>query len=321
MSPQNIVEAVQKLYPNLKTHRITAPHQPDGVYTVMMVSPQDKSTDVYVNSYTGKILGSRPWEQTVIGFLITLHVYLFANDIGGQVVGICGIILLLMGITGIILWYRRGHIAQSLTIRWNAPWHLLNYDLHKVGGILSVVVLSLIAFTGSVMVFWTPAENAVYWLTNTKKPVEVTSKVVSGVSPMGIDAILTKAQAALPEAKIYKFFPAKKPEDTFNVWMHFPQENEFNKDPYLYFDQYTGDILRLDNPKQGSLANRIMKAQYTLHVGHYGGIVTKIVYTLIGLSPLGLFVTGVILWRNRQWVEARRKASRELVKKTSSTVG
>ena len=219
--------------------------------------------------------------------MIQLHVNLFAGNIGGQIVGICGVILLGMGITGMMLWYRKGRISKGLQIRTSAPLHILNYDLHKFGGILSVVILSLVAFTGSAMVYFTPFENAVYWLTNTQKPVEVASKVVPGASAMKIDEILRKAQAALPDAKIYKFYPAKKPTDAFGVWMQFPQEHEFNKDPWLNFDQYTGELLQLDNPRQRSLATRIMSAQYTLHVGHYGGIVTKIIYTLIGLSPLG----------------------------------
>ena len=31
--------------------------------------------------------------------------------------------------------------------------------------------------------------------------------------------------------------------------------------------------------------DRILKAQYTLHVGQNGGIITKLIYSLVGIAP------------------------------------
>ncbi|NJP11072.1 MAG: PepSY domain-containing protein [Leptolyngbyaceae cyanobacterium RU_5_1] len=73
ISPQQVVEIAQAAQPNLKLHRITLPRSPNQSYTVMMASPQDDYTDVYVNPYDGTVLGSRPWKQTVVGWLMFLH--------------------------------------------------------------------------------------------------------------------------------------------------------------------------------------------------------------------------------------------------------
>lgn len=306
-SHQELVDSAKTTYPQLKPHRITVPSSPDIAYTVMMVDSKDDYTDVYLNPFNGKVLGSRPWKQTIGGFLIELHVHLLAGDLGMQVVGICGGLLLLMGITGLALWNGWRNLKYGFKIRWKAPWQLIHYDIHKAIGVVSVALLSLIAATGMAMVFWTPFENAVYYLTQTPRPVEVASQVAAGKAPMGINEMLQKAEAAVPGAQLFKFFPAKKPEATFNVWMHLPQEHEFNKDPSLYLDQYTGTVLRLDHPKQASLAVRIMKAQYILHVGNYGGLLTRILYCLIGLTPLGLMITGFALWQRRRWLSAHRR--------------
>jgi len=306
-SHQELVESAKKLYPALKVHRITVPSSPDVAYTVMMADAKDDYTDVYLNPFNGEVLGSRPWKQTIGGFLIELHVHLLAGDFGMQIVGICGGLLLLMGITGLALWNGWRNLKYGLTIRWQAPRQLVHYDVHKAIGVLSVAFLALIAATGMAMVFWTPFENAVYHLTQNPRPVEVASQVAVGKAPMAINEILQKAEAALPGAKLFKFFPAKKPEATFNVWMHFPQEHEFNKEPYLHLDQYTGAVLRVDNPKQASLATRIMTAQYILHVGNYGGWFTRILYCLVGFAPLALVVTGFALWQRRRWLAAHRR--------------
>ena len=194
-----------------------------------------------------------------------------------------------------------------MTIRWKAPWQLIHYDLHKAIGVLSVALLSLIAATGMAMIFWTPFENAVYSLMQASKPTEVTSQVVAGKTPMGINEVLQKAEAAVPGAKLYKFFPPKRPEATFNVWMELPEEHEFNKNPYLYLDQYTGKVLRITNSNNDSLADRMLSAPYILHVGNYGGWFTRILYCLSGFTPLGLMITGFALWQRRRWLSAHRR--------------
>ena len=300
VSPQLVVDVAQKVYPDLLPHRITVPQTSEQVYTVMMASPQDEYTDIYVNPYNAEVLGSRPWKQTLGGFLIESHVHLFAGDLGMQVVGICGLLLLLISMTGLILWAGWRRFATGFKIRWKSPWQLVNYDLHKVGGILSVVLLSLVAFTGAAMIFWTQFEGAVYWLTRTPIPVEPTSKA-STLPPMGIDEILQKADTALPSAKTFKFFPAKKPEDPFKVWKTLPQKNDLSNDGMVYLDQYTGEVLRLDNDLKAPLATRIMNALHSLHIGSYGGVGVQIIYVFIGIAPTVLFITGFIIWWSKTY--------------------
>lgn len=307
ISPEQVVGIAQVTQPELKPHRITMPRSPDQAYTVMMISAKDEYTDVYVNPYGGEVLGSRPWKQTVVGWLIDLHVHLFAGDWGMNLVGICGGIFLLMGATGLLLWNGWKRLRYGFTIRWQAPWQLVSYDIHKAIGVVSVALLSLIAVTGMAMVFWTPFETAVYAITQAPKPPEFTSKIPTSAKPMGINDVLQKAESAMPGANVWKFYPAKTPDATFNVWMQIPQEHEFNKNPYLRLDQYTGEVLHISGWKNDSLGDRILSAPYILHVGNYGGWLTRILYFLIGLAPVALLVTGFVLWNRRRWLSAHRK--------------
>ncbi|MEG4508370.1 PepSY-associated TM helix domain-containing protein [Microcoleus sp. F6_B4] len=254
------------------------------------------------------MVGSQPMKQSLQGLLLEWHVHLFAGDLGKQIVGVCGLLLLLLGMTGLLLVPKFRKLKNHLTIRWRSPWQLISYDLHKLGGILSVVFLSLIAFTGAVMIFWTPFEAAVNWLTRTPATPEFVSKVVPGIRSMKLDDILVKAETALPGAKIFKFYPAKEPEATFGVWMQFPLENAFNKDPFLSLDQYTGKVLHVDNQKQGSIATRILRSQYILHIGSYGGLATRSRNRAIGLAPIGLFVTGFPIWWSKTYGAKSKKS-------------
>lgn len=46
---ETVLNTVREARPDLKTHRVIVPQKPDGVYTVMMESPSEEYTNVYVN--------------------------------------------------------------------------------------------------------------------------------------------------------------------------------------------------------------------------------------------------------------------------------
>lgn len=298
---QQLIATAQQVHPKLKPHRITMPESLDRPYTVMMADADDRYTDVWLDPYTGKVLGTKPWQQTLGGWLIDLHVHLFTGDLGEQIVGIAGVALLLLGITGLFLWTGWRKLKLGFKIRWQARWQILNYDLHNVGGIISVVLLSLVAFTGAAMVYYTPVEAGLRWLLPSAPAPEVSSQVVAGKIPLTADEIVHIAQARFPTGQLFKFYPAKTPTASFRVWLHLRGESDFTKDVNLDFDCYTGALLKVEDARTAKIVDRILAAQYTLHVGHYGGIVTQILYALVGIAPLGLFITGAIIWWSRTY--------------------
>ena len=308
---QKLIAVAQQAAPDLKPHRITMPESIDRPYTVMMADPDDNYTDVLLDPYTGKVLDTKPWQQTLGGWLIDLHVHLFAGDLGGQIVGIAGVALLLLGATGLFLWTGWRKLKLGFKIRWQARWQILNYDLHNVGGIISVLLLSIVAFTGAAMVYHTSVEAGLRWLLPSVPAPEVASQVVAGKISLTADEIVQIAQTQFPTGQLFKFYPAKTPTATFRVWLHLRGESDFTKDVNLDFDRYTGALLKVDDARKSQIVDRILAAQYTLHVGHYGGIVTKIMYGSIGIAPLGLFITGAIIWWSRTYAAKPRRQLRQ----------
>ncbi len=307
---ETVLDTVREARPDLKVHRVIVPRELDGVYTVMMEAASEEYTNVYVNPYSGTILGSRPFEQTLAGFLIELHVNLFAGSYGAKVVGISGLLMLLLCLTGIILWPGWKRIAPGFKVRWKAPSRLVNYDVHKVVGILSLIFLAILAFTGSAMTFYETLDPAVNWITRAPSPPDPpTSQLVAGATPMTIDEVLRNADAALPGAETTKIFPAKTPEAAVNVWKKLPQDAHPYGGSYVYLDQYTGVVLRAENTFKAPLNTWIWNQIYLFHVGTFGGLVTRVLYMIAGLTPIALSVTGYVLWRHRQWDQARRRES------------
>ncbi|MHC5819834.1 MAG: PepSY domain-containing protein, partial [Nostoc sp.] len=57
--------------------------------------------------------------------------------------------------------------------------------------------------------------------------------------------------------------------------------------------------LRVDNALKMLLGDRVLNSFAPLHYGTFGGLPTRILYVFVGLAPLILFITGLVMWRDR----------------------
>ncbi len=87
--------------------------------------------------YTGQDLGeSRPYSIQFMAWLVDLHVNLLSGNVGRLVNGVCAIFVLLLSVTGAVLWWPgiRGW-RRGLMIRPTSNWKLFNWQLHNVIGL------------------------------------------------------------------------------------------------------------------------------------------------------------------------------------------
>ncbi|OWY64722.1 peptidase [cyanobacterium TDX16] len=298
---ESVVKTVKAAYrdrPELKLASInTLPHNP--TYRVRLRTEADKITDIYVNSYTGKILGDRNWDNTLIGIIFQLHYALLAGDIGIKILGIVAFLLFILTITGIFLWSGWRKLISGFKIKWQAHPKRVNYDVHKVAGIITAIFLGFTAFTGFCWNFYEYAEPAIYALTLSSYKPEPVSQPIPGKSPIGITEILKIADVALPNAETTFINLPRKPEDAFTIHKKRPQESNEYGDSSVYLDQYTGKILKLIDGQNLPLAEKVLGSFTPLHYGTFWGLPSRILYVFVGLAPLILFVTGFVMWRYR----------------------
>ncbi|MBF2057547.1 MAG: PepSY domain-containing protein [Cyanobacterium sp. T60_A2020_053] len=88
---------------------------------------------------------------------IKFHTELLAGIIGKTVLGFVGISLFLLTITGLLLWNGWQKLALGFKIRFGSKWRLLNYDIHKVIGILSFIFVANFAITGAILALDKPS--------------------------------------------------------------------------------------------------------------------------------------------------------------------
>jgi uncharacterized iron-regulated membrane protein len=298
---EQIVETVKTVYANHPDWKINqvqmAPHFP--YYTVRLKRPDKTQWEVFVNPYTGKVMGDRQRETSFFARVYALHYALLAGDIGTIIVGIAALLLFILSITGIALWPGWRKLISGFKIKWNAHPKRFNFDVHKVSGIITAAFLAVIAFTGFCWNFYDQSSAAIYAVTLTPKPPEVTSTVVKGQASLSLSEALRQSDLALPEAITTFITLPIEPDAVFEFYKKVPGDSE-DYNSSVEVDRYSGKVLAVQDSRVAKLGDRILNSFTPLHYGTFGGLPTRILYLFVGLAPTVLLVTGFVMWRYRR---------------------
>ncbi|MEH2198507.1 PepSY-associated TM helix domain-containing protein [Nostoc sp.] len=293
------VEAAYKDRPEFQAIVIRTPLAANAPHQVLLRSPKGEITEVNVNPYTGAIMGSRIRDRTFRTLLTKLHEELLVGEIGGLILGIVGLLSLLLSITGILLWPGWKKLIPGFKIKLKAHPKRVNFDIHKVIGIIAAIFLGLTGFTGFCWNFESFTQPIIYALTLTPNPPDPVSQPLPSRTPLQLGQILKKADAALPDGLTTFIILPTTPEATFNIAKKLPHEAESFGRSRLWLDRYTGDLVQIKNTFELSLGDQIFDSFTPLHFGTFGGLPTRILYVFVGLTPLILFITSLVMYRYR----------------------
>jgi uncharacterized iron-regulated membrane protein len=282
------LESTKKMIPGSRLESIEMPQAPEETYHLSFKSTQDVTREVFVHPYTGEVLGRRRKDQTIVGFLYAVHHDLFAGKLGLYLVGFSGLIMMLQSVTGLVLWTGWRKLKSGLKLRWDAPLRLINFDLHNVGGFVFNSLLLVVGFTGTVIVGAHILLEAptVANLPNTFQPT------------IAVSQLLKQADAAMPDGKTMSLsFPD---EQLLVVNKKLPSDH-----PRFYFSSVTlnaktGELVEVSKIVEKPAMWNFLVPIADLHFGSFGGLVTRLLYVVLGFVPMMLFGTGLVLWMNRK---------------------
>ncbi|BAC88283.1 PepSY-associated TM helix domain-containing protein [Gloeobacter violaceus] len=288
-----VVATVKQAHPKSDLESVQLPQQPHDPY-MMNLKRGEEYYEVHANPYTGELLGARRWDQTPIGYLYQMHNTLLLGETGELVVGLCGLWLLLLGGSGLLLWPGWKKPATGFRVRWRSPSPLLQYDLHKITGIFSAALLMISGLTGALIILLHLVPSLFFAMIGyAPQPAEATSRAGSNRPPMPLEALLDRADAALPEGRALSI--ALLEGGSVQVRKHippapFPEEGLSTVD----LDGYTGRVLAVQKVAEPTPGIQVLALITTLHFGSFGGLPTRILYVLLGLTPSLLLATGLL---------------------------
>ncbi|MBB4807319.1 putative iron-regulated membrane protein [Chryseobacterium defluvii] len=274
---------------------------------------------VYVNQYTGEILGVYNEKYDLFPILKSIHWSLLLNSEWGKyVIGIPVVIFIFMLITGIILWWPKNRNARKgrFGFDWKnvKTWKRKNYDLHNVLGFYASFVALLLSLSG--IYFAYPYVKKVFNLALSGSIDLPKEKEIK--SP---DSALAKSSAVfdLTVQETKKLYPAsssfriplngknKKGKELKNIPVTvYQKDGRFSERNQLVFDKYSGKLL-LNKPHQNlSNAEKYANANYDIHTGSYLGLFGKIIWFLAGLICTSLPVTGFMIWWGKRKKQGKK---------------
>lgn len=253
---------------------------------------------VYVNQYNGQLLSEpQSLDHYITDWILELHYSFLFHIAGASVALIAGCIMLFLGISGMIL-YRR-FWAKLFTLRFNAVSRILFSDIHKFIGILSSPVLIIVALTG---VYW----NFIGIQHELNEHSQGEHYLISAprYSPeISFEALMQQTEVEIASFKAGYLTIPFEPGRDITFYGEVDSSNPFNSEyaSYVSFDRTTGKLLAKQDIRQAGTLTVFLDSFRKLHFGYFGGLLSRIIWCIIGLMPLILGFTGLYLyWHRRQ---------------------
>ncbi|MDO5615281.1 MAG: PepSY-associated TM helix domain-containing protein [Cruoricaptor ignavus] len=279
----------------------------------------------YYNPFTQQELGSG--EDNLSRFfavVLDIHRNLMMGNIGRQIVGASVLMFLFLMLSGFVLWLPKKikYLKQAFTIKLNAKFQRLNYDLHNVLGFYTMLFLVFISITGLYVTYPWVKNALIVSLGGT--PL---SEINSDSGPQQDDAFASLMGDMLNRQKEKTELKDEKPASINKILevttQHFPNPGTLTIDfpndenPRFMVKKINSDnMLRallpdeLSFDKTGELKSKELfldkplDKQFTslvkpLHTGEIMGLPSIIFYFFVTLIGALLPITGIIIWWHR----------------------
>ncbi len=274
---------------------------------------------IYVNQYTGEILGVYDEKYDLFPILKSIHwSLLLKSDWGEYVVGIPVVLFIIMLITGIILWWPKNRNARKsrLSFDWKnvKTWKRKNYDLHNVLGFYASFIALLISLSG--IYFSYPWVKNVFNLTLSgslelpkEKEIKSPDSLLTKNSSI-YDLTVQQTKKMYPESSSFRIplnGKNKKGKELKNIPVTvYQKDGRFSERNLIAFDKYSGKLLSNKPHQDLTNAQKYANANYDIHTGSYFGLFGKIIWFLAGLVCTSLPITGFLIWWGKRKKQGKK---------------
>lgn len=255
---------------------------------------------VWLSPDGARVLRRDFWGDTTMTFLYNLHHRLLIGKTGAVVLGIAGLAMLVLLVTGLIVWWPKGRLTKALRFKADAPPLRRLRDQHKLAGLGGLVLLLVLTGTGVMLELPKESDALLSPLTG---PVDTLPNPVSERlegRQIPVSLALAAARNTLPEARLAWIEVPGPGDGTFRMRMQQPGDPSHRfPHSFVWVDQYSGKVLAIYDRDRAGRLSRVNSWIHPLHDGSFAGLGTRLLTVLAGLVPLLLFWTGFAQWRRK----------------------
>jgi uncharacterized iron-regulated membrane protein len=243
---------------------------------------------------------------------------LMKNREGRQLIGWLGVVMLVMGISGLVNWWpRRSQWRSAFSVSKQARGFQLHRQLHGAAGIWGLLVFITVSFAGVYLAFPTTIASAVDLVLPARdlraKAAALRVAPIDGAEAIDIDRALELAGASVPDARAGFAFLPTRPDQPFRIGLLRDGQERGAPMITVFVDPWARRVIEVLDPRRFSIGERILAWQHALHAGEALGWAWKILVFLSGLLPPLFVVTGVTMWWKKRSRRQPPIASQDLV--------
>ena len=294
--PLSLVEisaAINKALPGEAITAFTLSTSADVAYQASITG-----RSVFVNPYTGEILGIRAIGSDFLTFVHQLHLRLAwqrPSDPGKQIMSWAGVLVLFMLISGIHLWWP----LKRVTIQPGAKGWRWWFDFHNVTGIVSLAFVLMLTITGICIGFDNVIVPMFYKATGSQPSGQPkTPPPPSDAKAITPDQAMNIARETLPGATPFSInVPGAK--GSYQVRSRYPEDRTPGGRSRVIIDQYTGAVLFSEGSRTAPAGTRMVIANRAIHTGDIFGLPSKTVMAIASFALVLQVISGLMIWLKR----------------------
>lgn len=301
---------------------LVLPEEPGGPATVRLVAVRERGGErpqgpqqgpvgmLTIDPVSLAVVGGADPAQASGGFLRTVHLLhgnlLIRDRSGREIVGWLGVAMLVLGVSGLVLWWPRpGRWKAAFTVKAGAGGLRLHRELHGAVGIWSLLVFLIVSFSGVYLAFpQTLGVGVSSVLPARDLRAAVTVQPVKGTTAIDVDRAVALAREAMPEANLRSISLPARPDQAYRIGLAPAGQAHGAPAATVFVDPWTAAVAEVRDPAGYTVGETVIAWQRPLHAGEGLGPLWKWAVFLSGILPPLFAVTGTLMW----WL--KRKARR-----------
>ncbi|MGV3763641.1 PepSY-associated TM helix domain-containing protein [Parapedobacter sp.] len=306
------IDSIVRRFPDYRSLAITLPDQPHHAVQVDLITSTAGMTsryDFFIDGGADQLLGQRNHQNSLANYLRQMHVRLYEGYWGRQLVGIGGLALAIVAITGLVIYGNFMKRQAWPAVRNRTNIRIVMADWHKLIGISALAFNLVIALTGA----WLGLQPWLMRWLDIATPNQYTAAVtmepaVDRALTMDWAAMLHAAQKEFPDLQPQRIVPSTNGSGTVTIRGNI-RGAVYERGINLLVLSKIGNrpVFKYD-VRQQPFGHKFYFIQEALHFGDFGGLWLKVLYALLGLTSGFLSISGFVIYLFRLKKKKPRRA-------------
>lgn len=308
-------DLVKRLEQDASVKSIVYPADPARNWVVTFANAPEK--EVYVNPYTGQIVGTFTYKGSFFSVVREIHRFLLMGKAGRLITGTSSLVFIILLLSGVILRIPASlkRIPALFRFDWKGNTFRKTFNLHVVLGLYAFLFLLVMSATGPFWSFewYNRGLSALFGIPATTSKRSSQPPAEEGVKT------LSPSEFSLIEDKLSSFSAVQSDWKEIRVILPASSENNFTfaviptkqihgrqSDTYTW-QLTTGALVKESVFKTKPLKETFRMWVFAVHTGSWAGWFGKLIYALAALIGASLPITGYILWWKKRRITKKRR--------------